>query len=180
MAGLSQSAPHIESISLGSHRAGRARAKRHEYIPALNIKFVVSLISHLCVCLTNLFPHVYVAQPTQITPPTNNGINWRSTMKIRLARIGVCAAALTLGMSLASAAAFAQFGSYYPNDRKLNDNGSVYEPSPGLSASTRQPSRREHLVNYAPQISRTKLRQYWPNDRRPDDNGSVDEPGPIQ
>lgn len=93
-------------------------------------------------------------------------------------RIGVGLAALTLGISVTFGAAFAQFNSYYPNDRRLDDNGSVYEPGPGPSASTRLPAQREQLINYAPQTSRT-LRQYWPNDRRLDDNGSVDEPGPA-
>lgn len=105
------------------------------------------------------------------------------------ARTGVGLVALVLGMSFASAAAFAQFGSYYANDRKLDDNGSVYEPNSGPSAnvsasasentSARPRSRRRHLTNYAPRIqpvSQTQ-RQYWPNDRKPDDNGSVDEPG---
>jgi hypothetical protein len=100
-------------------------------------------------------------------------------------RIGVGLAALTLGMSFASAAAFAQSSSYYPNDRRLDDNGSVYEPGSTLSANANantnanvtQTRRRAHLINYAPQPSRA-LRQYYPNDRRADDNGSVDEPGP--
>jgi hypothetical protein len=97
-------------------------------------------------------------------------------------RISVGLVAMALGMSFASEAAFAQFGSYYPNDRKLDDNGSVYEPGSGPTASastgTRHRSRHAQLINYAPQTSRA-LRQYWPNDRRPDDNGSVDEPGPA-
>jgi hypothetical protein len=98
-------------------------------------------------------------------------------------RIGVGLAALTLGMSFASAA-FAQ-STYYPNDRRLDDNGSVYEPGSALSmnantnadTNTRQTRRRAHLVNYAPHTSPTG-RQYYANDRRADDNGSVDEPGP--
>jgi hypothetical protein len=92
-------------------------------------------------------------------------------------RIGVGLATLTLGMSIASAAAFAQSTSYYPSDRKLNDNGSVSEPgsTPSASTSTRHTGRRAHLINYAPQPSRT-AKQHWPNDRKPDDNGSVDEP----
>jgi hypothetical protein len=93
-------------------------------------------------------------------------------------RIGVGLAALALGMSFASAAAFAQSTSYYPNDRKLDDNGSVSEPGSAPSASTTHTGRRAHLINYAPQTNPT-LRQYYPNDRRADDNGSVDEPGPA-
>jgi hypothetical protein len=95
-------------------------------------------------------------------------------------RIGVGLAALTLGMSIASAAAFAQ-STYYPNDRRLDDNGSIYEPGSALSMNANtnagQTRRRAHLVNYAPHTSPTG-RQYYPNDRRADDNGSVDEPGP--
>ena len=98
-------------------------------------------------------------------------------------RIGVGLAALTLGMSFASAA-FAQ-STYYPNDRRLDDNGSVYEPGSALSmnantdanTNARPTHRHAHLVNYAPHTSPTG-RQYFPNDRRADDNGSVDEPGP--
>lgn len=91
-------------------------------------------------------------------------------------RIGIGLAALTLGMTFASAA-FAQSTSYYPNDRRLDDNGSVNEPASAPAVSAKQPRRHEHLVNYAPQTS-FKSRQYYPNDRRADDNGSIDEPGP--
>jgi hypothetical protein len=89
-------------------------------------------------------------------------------------KISIGVAALAFGVSLVSVAAFGQYGPYYPTDRKVDDNGSVYEPGPGAAAVKQQPVRQTHVLNYAPQQSR----QYYPTDRKPDDNGSVDEPGP--
>jgi hypothetical protein len=80
-----------------------------------------------------------------------------------------------LAFVLASAQAFAQ-SSYYSSARKLDDNGSVSEPSPtgaNANAMVRQPVRAP-LVNQAP----TQQHQYYSSARHADDNGSVDEPGP--
>lgn len=98
------------------------------------------------------------------------------------ARTGAALAALALGMSIASTAAFAQFGPYYSSDRKVNDNGSVYEPTSAANRSMTEPVRhRRHLVNYAPRTQETsQARHYYPGVRRPDDNGSVDEQGPSR
>jgi hypothetical protein len=83
-------------------------------------------------------------------------------------------AALAFGVT-STAAAFAQSGPYYPSDRKLDDNGSVYEPGPGPGAAARAYVAREERVHLTPVAP---ARQYYPTDRKPDDNGSVDEPGP--
>ena len=83
---------------------------------------------------------------------------------------------LVLGVGAAAVPALAQ-SSYYSSARKLNDNGSVNEPSPaaGNAAAVRQPVRGRGLVNYqAP----TPQHQYYSAVRKANDNGSVDEPGP--
>lgn len=85
-------------------------------------------------------------------------------------------AALALAMSVGSVAAFAQFGPYYPAARKLNDNGSVYEPGPGPAPAAMRHLRHARLYNYAPQYQ--PQRRYYPAARKLNDNGSVDEPGP--
>jgi hypothetical protein len=83
--------------------------------------------------------------------------------------IGV--AALAFGVT-ATAAAFAQ-STYYPTSRRLDDNGSVYEPGPGPGfASSAYVARQERVTPVQP------ARQYYATDRKADDNGSVDEPGP--
>jgi len=92
------------------------------------------------------------------------------------ATMGLGLGVLAFGVCLASAQAFAQ-SSYYPSARKLDDNGSVSEPSPtgeNANAMVRQPVRAP-LVSQAP----TQQRQYYSSARHADDNGSVDEPGPA-
>ena len=81
--------------------------------------------------------------------------------------------ALALVLGLATVPAVAQQSPFYPSDRKVNDNGSVYEPGPGASPAARQSNRHEHLLNYQPQAQN----RYYPSDRKLNDNGSVDEPG---
>jgi hypothetical protein len=89
-------------------------------------------------------------------------------MGIGLLALGVCAAAVP---------ALAQ-SSFYPSDRKANDNGSIAEPGPaaGNAGAVQQQVRGGSLVNSyqapAPQ------RQNYSSARKANDNGSVDEPAP--
>ena len=86
------------------------------------------------------------------------------------AKITLGLGALAVGLVMAAAPVFAQSGPYYPSDRKLNDNGSVYEPGPASTA--KQPAGP--LYNYVP--PQAGHGQYFTSDRKLNDNGSVDEP----
>jgi hypothetical protein len=88
-------------------------------------------------------------------------------MRIGLLALSVCAAAPALAQS-----------SYISSDRKLNDNGSVNEPSPvaGNAAAAGRAARGRRLVNYqAP----TLQHQYYPSVRKADDNGRSASPVPA-